>query len=136
MALTLVINTNLSEEADMNNDKEVLLFLHARLQHVYGENPNVDYMKRLHKIALSHEETDTEQLACPMVADQDACHNIKGFTDDCGCPWGILLTDCENQPNKADCWKRFHKIDLSRDKAQEKMKADFYNEHAKNQYIG
>ncbi len=54
----------------------------------------------------------TRQLACPMLADQGACHNIKGFINRCNklhgeSLLGISLTACKNQPHKSDCWKRF-----------------------------
>ena len=45
-----------------------------------------------------------EKLACPMQADQGACHDIKGFTDKCN--WG-RLSNCEHQKTKEECWKRF-----------------------------
>ena len=51
-------------------------------------------------------------LACPMIADQGTCHNIKGFVDICndlGSIWGRSIYLCKNQKNKADCWKRFDK---------------------------
>lgn len=35
----------------MNSDSEILLFIHERLEHVYGESPNTDYMIRLKQIA-------------------------------------------------------------------------------------
>jgi hypothetical protein len=35
----------------MRNDKEFLLWVHGRLQHVHGEDPNYDYMIRLLSIA-------------------------------------------------------------------------------------
>lgn len=52
-------------------------------------------------------------LVCPMLADQGACHDIKGFVNMCeklhgGCLWGVSLAKCKNQPNKADCWERFN----------------------------
>jgi hypothetical protein len=52
------------------------------------------------------------KLACPMLADQDACHRIKGFSDECGemhgkLFLGIPIDKCSYQPNKDLCWKRF-----------------------------
>lgn len=60
-----------------------------------------------------------KNLACPMLADQSACHSIKGFTDDCdkldgGCLLGRMLTSCKNQQNKLDCWKRFEQAQADR----------------------
>lgn len=49
-------------------------------------------------------------LACPMLADQGACHDIKGFVDKCNelnGGWINRIADCKNQPNKTDCWTRF-----------------------------
>jgi hypothetical protein len=53
-----------------------------------------------------------ETLACPMLADQSACHAIKGFTDGCeklhgGTLLGLRLTSCNYYPNRSECWKRF-----------------------------
>jgi len=47
-----------------------------------------------------------EDLGCPMLADQCACHKIEGFTEQC--PMGRLLTSCEQYSDKAKCWERFH----------------------------
>lgn len=54
----------------------------------------------------------TKKLACPMVADQSVCHRVSGFVDECealhgSCLLGTLLTKCNYQPHKANCWKRF-----------------------------
>lgn len=51
-------------------------------------------------------------LACPMMADQGACHKIKGFVDECdtldgGSLLGKLLSRCNYQEHKANCWRRF-----------------------------
>ena len=51
-----------------------------------------------------------EKLACPMLADQGACHDIKGFTDECNKlhgGWVSYLPECKNRANMAECWKRF-----------------------------
>ena len=58
-----------------------------------------------------------EQLECPMLADQSACHNIPGFVDKCnelhdGSLWGISLSKCTYQKNKAQCWERFKNVRL------------------------
>lgn len=37
----------------MSTDREVLIFLHERLEHVYGESPLFDYMHRLRAIILA-----------------------------------------------------------------------------------
>lgn len=51
-----------------------------------------------------------KKLACPMLADQGACHNIKGFVDKC-CElndgWIGYIPDCKNRCNSNKCWKRF-----------------------------
>lgn len=49
-------------------------------------------------------------LACPMLADQGACHKIKGFTNRCNELHGSWLFDirnCKYRDNKAKCWVRF-----------------------------
>jgi len=49
-------------------------------------------------------------LACPMMADQPACHNIKDFTDKCNKlngGWINLISRCGYQEHKDECWKRF-----------------------------
>jgi len=58
-----------------------------------------------------------KQLACPMLADQAACHGIPGFVDDCerlhgGSLLGSLLSRCRNQKNKLECWERFNKAQV------------------------
>ena len=55
----------------------------------------------------------TKQLACPMLADQAACHRIKGFVEECErldgrCLLGRSLSSCGNQPQKDSCWERFY----------------------------
>ncbi len=59
-----------------------------------------------------HIPEHSKQLACPMIADQGACHEIIGFVKECECLagemlFGRLLSECNNQPNKLGCWKRF-----------------------------
>jgi len=52
-----------------------------------------------------------ETLACPMMADQGACHEIKGFVNRCNELSGHYfsrITDCTYQRNKSLCWKRFY----------------------------
>lgn len=56
-----------------------------------------------------------KQLACPMLADQGACDRIPGFIDKCnelngGTLWGRLISQCRNQKNKFDCWRRFDEL--------------------------
>ena len=58
-----------------------------------------------------------QQLVCPMLADQGACHDIKGFVDMCETlhgkgMWGISLTKCRHQTKKHECWKRFDQNSL------------------------
>jgi hypothetical protein len=52
-----------------------------------------------------------KKLACPMLADQSACHDIKGFTNKCnalnGGGYFSYIPDCKYQCNKEECWKRF-----------------------------
>ena len=55
---------------------------------------------------------DIEELGCPMITDQGACHDIKGFTNECNNlngGWVGVLKTCKNQCNKKECWERFHK---------------------------
>ena len=50
------------------------------------------------------------KLACPMLVDQGACHNIKGFTDKCNKlngGWIGYIPDCKHRKNDDECWKRF-----------------------------
>ena len=37
------------------NDRDFLCWLEDRIIHVYGENPNVDYLIRLRKVALKQD---------------------------------------------------------------------------------
>lgn len=53
-----------------------------------------------------------ENLVCPMIADQGACHKIPGFVDECnrldgGYLLGRYLSDCNFQPRNSECWARF-----------------------------
>jgi len=52
-----------------------------------------------------------KQMGCPMMADQGACHNKKGFVDNCGKLNGSYLSyipSCKHG-NKMECWDRFEK---------------------------
>ena len=52
------------------------------------------------------------KLGCPMLADQGACQEIKGFVDKCielHGGWIGELTKCKNQNNKEQCWERFER---------------------------
>ena len=49
-------------------------------------------------------------LGCPMMADQGACHKIKGFTEKCNDlngGWVGHIPSCKYNPNMVECWKRF-----------------------------
>ena len=51
-------------------------------------------------------------MVCPLLADQGACHSIKGFHDKCvelngGCIG--VITSCKYSMNKNECWERFKK---------------------------
>ena len=49
-------------------------------------------------------------LACPMLADQSACHKIKDFTNKCdelNGGWLSGIKKCDYRDNKAKCWERF-----------------------------
>ena len=53
-----------------------------------------------------------ENLACPMLADQSACHKIKGFVDRCNALDGgyiCSIPKCNFTKNKARCWERFNR---------------------------
>lgn len=50
-----------------------------------------------------------KHFGCPMIADQGACHGIKGFTDICNNLNGgflQLISECKHK-NKIECWERF-----------------------------
>lgn len=52
------------------------------------------------------------KLGCPMLADQGACHGIKGFVDKCedlNGGWVGNISSCKNIKNKKECWDRFEK---------------------------
>lgn len=54
--------------------------------------------------------THIKKLACPMLADQGACHNIKGFVDKCeklNGGWFSHIPSCKNRRNSDECWERF-----------------------------
>ena len=51
-------------------------------------------------------------LECPMLADQGACHEIKGFVDECQKlhgGWIGSITSCNHYRMKSECWERFEK---------------------------
>jgi hypothetical protein len=51
-----------------------------------------------------------KKLVCPMLADQGACHDKKGFVDECNKlngGWLSYIPDCKNKCNFDECWKRF-----------------------------
>jgi len=53
------------------------------------------------------------KIICPMQADPDACHGIKGFADECGKLHGkgflgIEVSQCNNRFDKKLCWTRFY----------------------------
>lgn len=54
--------------------------------------------------------THIKALGCPMMADQLACHAVKGFTDKChylNGGWLSYIPRCANRANMAECWGRF-----------------------------
>ena len=51
-------------------------------------------------------------MACPMMADQDACHKIEGFTDECNrlnVEYLNHIPSCKWHNSCAACWERFEK---------------------------
>lgn len=51
-----------------------------------------------------------KSLACPMLADQGDCQDIKGFVDECmeiHGGWIGRISECKGQCQKSECWKRF-----------------------------
>ena len=57
-----------------------------------------------------------KRLACPMLADQSACHKIPGFIDRCNDlngSWINFITGCKHYPLKHQCWKRFESAALN-----------------------
>jgi len=51
-----------------------------------------------------------KKLACPLLADQSACHDKKGFVDKCNSLNGGYFShipECKNRKNSIECWKRF-----------------------------
>lgn len=51
----------------MSTDSKILRFIHDRMQYVYGENPNRDYMLNLLRMA-------EEKEACEAKRDAKDCH--------------------------------------------------------------
>ena len=67
----------------------------------------VQYEEFLNGIMPKH----IKQMGCPMMADQGACHKIKGFTDKCHDLNGgyvNYIPDCKCS-DKMGCWNRFEK---------------------------
>jgi len=70
------------------------------------DKEGVSYQEFLDGKSPEHIKT----LACPMVADQGACHKIKGFTEKCNelnGGWLNYIPRCRNQDRKNECWERF-----------------------------
>lgn len=74
----------------------------------------------MNKEGVSYEEflngkmpSHTEIFGCPMIADQGACHNVPGFTEECtklnGGGYIGYIRNCKYQDKKHECWKRFKK---------------------------
>jgi len=61
-----------------------------------------------------------QELCCPMLADQGACHAIDGFVQQCkkldGRGWIGHIPNCNYASKKSLCWDRFTRAQ----KAQEK----------------
>jgi hypothetical protein len=73
------------------------------------DKEGVSYQEFLDGILPNH----IKQLECPMMADQGACHNIKGFTGKCNDlngGWIGYIPSCKHQNRKNECWDRFSKI--------------------------
>jgi hypothetical protein len=54
--------------------------------------------------------THIERMCCPLLADQGACHDKKGFVTGCherGCQIGGSIHACKHQDRKRECWDRF-----------------------------
>jgi hypothetical protein len=55
---------------------------------------------------------DLEFLGCPMLADQQACHEVEGFYERC-CKiskgYANSITACPSYNNPDECWKLFKK---------------------------
>lgn len=59
-----------------------------------------------------------KQMGCPMLADQAACHKIKGFTDRCDDLNGGFINhipSCKCK-DKLECWKVFETPDQPKEK--------------------
>lgn len=56
----------------MTTDREVLMFLHERLEHIYGENHLFDYMHRLRAIILATPKY--ERVDGPILNSMDDLH--------------------------------------------------------------
>lgn len=54
--------------------------------------------------------THMKFLGCPMLADQDGCHKISGFTDRCNDlngGWLKNIRTCKNNSESHKCWELF-----------------------------
>lgn len=59
---------------------------------------------------LGQKPKPIKSLGCPMMSDQSACHDIKGFVDECNKlngKWINYIPDCKHQCKKSECWERF-----------------------------
>lgn len=71
------------------------------------------------KLGVSYEEflngkkpKHVREFGCPMLLDQGACHNKKGFVDKCNKlngGWIDFIPECKNYCNNKECWERFDK---------------------------
>lgn len=49
------------------NDKQLLIWLHARLQYLYQENPNADYMGKLRSIIKATPDNQLTPNTAPTI---------------------------------------------------------------------
>lgn len=51
------------------NDKQFLIWLHARLEYLHGEKPNVDYMGKLRSIIKATPDNQLTPNTAPTIED-------------------------------------------------------------------
>jgi hypothetical protein len=64
-------------------NSEFLFWVHARLQNAHGENPDADYMKKLHNIAseIVSQESIVQEITLLSATDGDRFRKLLQLTD-------------------------------------------------------
>jgi hypothetical protein len=80
----------------MTLDRNYLLWLHGRLINKYGEDENVDFVQKLHCIALNTDPKANTPVFPIPVLDSPEKYHVLGQTSTRGAKWFIWEKDTGN----------------------------------------